>query len=120
MAFSSQTKPKVMFLCWDELKEGLDADSTVVIQEHENIVGKIVSIEEVDENYKYTLQSKEYPRDILVWGNSALNREMIFGDEGNKDFKPVKEGDKVRITYTGKYKTSQGGTGYGMRVEVDR
>ena len=118
MAFSSQTKPKVMFLCWGDLKEGLDAESTIVVKEHESITGKVVGIDEVDGNYKYTLQSKDYPRDILVWGNSALNREMLLDDE--EGFVPVKEGDKVRITYTGKYKTSQGGTGYGMRVEVDR
>ena len=124
MAYERQISTDVKFVDYGKLKEGHDKAYTIVIEEGKSLEGLIMDIREHD-TYKYTyrMKVKNEDMDILLLGNSSLNRQMKgigLNDEQMKIFSPVEVGNKVKITFNGMYPTDAGNKGYDITVEVDR
>lgn len=130
MAWEKQTKNDLYFVDWGELKENHNPDENIVVEEGCAVEGMVDRVKP-NENYGYTYllgntkvidkkeETIEEPdKQLLIKGNKSLNRQMMEDDAD--DFIPVKEGDEVRVWYTGEYTTEKGGTGYSMVVEVKR
>jgi hypothetical protein len=88
-------------------------EGSFVVEKDGSVEGHVTKISD-SEVYKkiYTLQVAGQPKPVVVTGKTLL----IKGMERNS----VKEGDLVRITYLGMFKTSKGKPGYNIKVEVDR
>jgi len=124
MAYERQISTDVKFVDYGKLKEGHDKAYTIVIEEGKSLEGLIMDIREHD-TYKYTyrMKVKNEDMDILLLGNSSLNRQMKgigLNDEQMKVFSPVEVGNKVKITFNGMYPTDAGNKGYDITIEVDR
>ena len=119
MVFQDQSTPDVKFVDWGELGEGHNDEQNIVVKEGEYIEGVINSIND-NPNYvkTYRLAVKGEEKEVLVKGCTKLNNEMGYGDKDN--IVPVVVGDRIRITYYGKYTTKGGTKGYDLRVAVDR
>lgn len=124
MPWQEQRNSNVKFVDWGELKEGHEKETCIVIKKGEKLQGLINSINQHDVfGYIYRLKVKDEELEILVTGSKALNRQMMgtgLTDEELEKFTPVKEGDKVRLTYNGMYTTKSGGKGYDITVAVNR
>ena len=140
MAFVEQRKGDIKFLDWGKLgayKDGTkhDAEEYVVLPEgNYYLEGILDRIAESAEHLGYIISdAKIYegnPKDekgkliekissnVYIKNNASLYFQMIEGN--SDDFIPVKEGDKIRFQFLGMYKTKKGGTGYGIKVLVDR
>ena len=110
MAWTSIQQDEVTFVAFG--KENAKQNS-LVIEKDAFIEGHVTKIAD-SETYKkiYTLKVAGQDKPVVITGKTLL----IKGMERNS----VKEGDLVRITYLGMFKTSKGKPGYNIRVEVDR
>jgi len=111
MAWTSrQVDEDVIFVAFgkENAKEG-----SLVVEAGGNIEGHVVQISN-STTYKkvYTLQVAGQPKKAVITGKTLLIKQM----ERNE----VKEGDLVRITFLGMFKTGKGKEGYNLRVEVNR
>ena len=121
--YERQIKTDVKFVDYGKLKEGHDKAYTIVIEEGKSMEGIITDIREHDTyRYTYRMKVKGEETDVLLLGNSSLNRQMKglgLNDEQMKVFNPVEVGNKVKITFNGMYST-ESGKGYDITIEVDR
>lgn len=110
MAWTSVKKDEVTFVAFG--KENAREDS-LVVETGNSLEGHVTKIT-TSETYKkvYTLEVAGQTKPVVVTGKTLLIKEM----ERNG----VKEGDLVKITYLGMFKTSKGKPGYNLKVEVDR
>jgi hypothetical protein len=126
MPWEEQETGGVILVDWGELKENHDKDNAIVVKENESIEGTITKIGSSEKyTHTYRLQVDGYEDDVMLLGNASLNRQMLgvnTKDEYNakEGFVPVKEGDYVRVTFTGMYKSGKGKPAYGVKVEVKR
>jgi len=141
MPFVEQRKSEMKFLDWGELGkykngEKHDEDEYVILPEGNfYLEGTLSNIAESAEHLGYIIRDaviyegsptdakhgkvvKKVKYPLYIGHKASLTRQMLEGEED--DFIPVKEGDKLRIQYTGTYKTKQGGTGIGTKVLVER
>jgi len=112
MAWTSrQENEDVVFVAFG--KENAKGDNTYLVEAGGSIEGHVTKIAN-SETYKkvYTLQVDGVEKKVVITGKTLLIKQM----ERNE----VKEGDLVRITYIGMFKTSRGKPGYNLKVEVDR
>ena len=110
MAWTSVQKDEVTFVAFG--KENA-RENSLVVETGNSIEGHVTKIT-TSETYKkvYTLEVAGQTKPVVVTGKTLLIKEM----ERNG----VKEGDLVKITYLGMFKTSKGKPGYNLKVEVDR
>lgn len=110
MAWTSVQKDEVTFVAFG--KENA-RENSLVVEKDGSIEGHVTKIT-TSETYKkvYTLEVAGQSKPVVITGKTLLIKEM----ERNK----VKEGDLVKITYLGMFKTSKGKPGYNLKVEVDR
>jgi len=112
MAWTSrQENEDVVFVAFG--KENAKGDNTLLVEAGGSIEGHVVKIVD-SETYKkvYTLKVEGLDKKAVITGKTLLIKQMERND--------VKEGDLVRITYIGMFKTSKGKPGYNLKVEVDR
>jgi ribosomal protein S17 len=111
MAWTSrQVDEDVIFVAFG--KENAKENS-LIVETGGTIEGHVVKIAD-SETYKkvYTLQVAGQTKRAVITGKTLLIKQM----ERNE----VKEGDLVRITFLGMFKTSKGKPGYNLKVEVNR
>jgi len=124
MSYQKQINADVKFVDYGKLKEGHDKAYTIVIEEGKSLEGLITDIRKhTTYEYTYRMKVKNEDMEILLLGNSSLNRQMKgtgLNDEQIKTFTPVDVGDKIKITFNGMYPTDAGNKGYDITVEVDR
>jgi hypothetical protein len=110
MAWTSVQKDEVTFVAFG--KENA-RENSLIVEKDGSIEGHVTKIT-TSETYKkvYTLEVAGQSKPVVITGKTLLIKEM----ERNK----VKEGDLVKITYLGMFKTSKGKPGYNLKVEVDR
>ena len=119
MAYSEQ-REELLFAVFgkEKVKQGQEANSFVV-DANESIEGIVLKITD-SEVYKkvYQLQIKDVDKPVVITGKTALIDLMGHGSKPT--IPPVNEGDLVRITYLGMYRTGKGKDAYKFKVEVDR
>lgn len=110
MAWTTVQKDEVTFVAFG--KENA-RENSLVVEKDGSIEGHVTKITE-SEQYKkvYTLKVAGQEKPVVITGKVLLIKEM----ERNN----VKEGDLIRITYLGMFKTNKGKPGYNLKVEVDR
>ena len=139
MVFVDQEHNEMKFLDYGKLGkykngEPHDADEYVVLpQDTHFFEGTLDKIAEKEDKLGYIFTDcKLYKGDptgkakvenafdfkVYVGNKSAIYRQMI--ESKKKNFIPAKEGDVIRLQYNGLYKTKKGGTGYAIRVLIDR
>jgi len=114
MAFQEQ-REEIIFVAFG--KENAKENSYIV-NEGEALEGLVEKIRD-SQMYKkvYQLRVKGVDKPLVITGKMGLVEQMGHGE---KQVEPVKEGDLVRITYIGMFKTGKGKDAYKFKVEVDR
>ena len=124
MSYERQISTDVKFVDYGKLKEGHDSTYTIVIEEGKSLEGLITDIREhTTYGYTYRMKVKGEDMEILLLGNSSLNKQMKgvgLNDEQMKTFNSVIAGNKIRLTYNGMYTAESGTKGYDITIEVDR
>jgi len=112
MAWTSrQENEDVVFVAFG--KENAKGDNNLIVEAGGSIEGHVTKIANSEVYTKvYTLKVAGLEKKAVITGKVLLIKQM----ERNE----VKEGDLVRITYVGMFKTSKGKPGYNLKVEVDR
>lgn len=118
MAWTEQ-REEILFVVFgkEKVKPGQEANSYVV-EEGKAVEGLVEKIRD-SATYKkvYQLRVKGVDKPLVMTGKTGLVEQMGHGE---KLVEPVKEGDLVRITYLGMFKTGKGKDAYNLRVEVYR
>lgn len=109
---------KVVFACFGK-KKAKDENSWI-IEEGKPIDMTVLKITETDKGYRYVYKCQvpgvEVP--VVLLGNASLNNGM---GRGAWDVKTVEEGDDIRLTWEGMYKSKKTGrSGYKIKIEVAR
>jgi hypothetical protein len=114
MAYQEQ-REEVIFVAFG--KEKARENSYVVLEGNtlEGIVEKIRDSQMYKKVYQFRVKGVDKP--VVVTGKQGLVEKMGHGES---PVEPVKEGDLVRITYIGMFKTGKGKDAYNFKVEVDR
>ncbi|RPI86148.1 MAG: hypothetical protein EHM34_00190 [Nitrosopumilales archaeon] len=118
MAFQEQ-REEILFVVFgkEKVKPGQETNSYVV-DEKQSIEGIIEKIRDSPQYKKvYQMRVKGVDKPLVITGKTGLVEQMGHGD---KVVYQVKEGDVVRITYLGMFKTGKGKDAYNLKVEVDR
>ena len=103
----------VFFSAWGESR----GDKSFVFEKGKEYDLTILEINE-SETYRYTYKAKidGIDKPIVLLGNASLNNGM---GRGSWDVKLVEEGDDIRITYEGMYKSKKTGkSGYKIKVQL--
>lgn len=126
MAWEEQQTGGVVTVAWGEYLPKHDPDTTILVEEGKSVEGTITTIgssERYPHTYRMNVDGQE--NEVMLLGNASLNRQMLGVDTkdefcAKEGFIPIKEGDYVRVTFTGFYKSSKGKKSYGVKVEVKR
>ena len=113
----------VKFIAWGKLssEQKQKANDYLLIKENEPVealVMRLSMIEKKDKDnktvfdYKYRLKVKDVDKEVIMWSNANIKRAQ----ENLK----IMEGERIRITYCGDYKTKFGKNGRNVKIEVDR
>jgi len=103
----------VLFSAWGESR----GDKSFVFEEGKPYDMTILEVTE-SETYRYTYKAKieGVDKPVVLLGNSSLNNGM---GRGAWDVKLVEEGEDIRVTYEGKYKSKKSGrSGYKIKIQV--
>ena len=107
---------EVYFGVWGE--ENKRDEKSFVFEEGKPYDVTMLSIRETDKGYRYIykVQVPNVDKPVLIFGNTSLNSAT---GRGSFDVKTIEEGDDIRITYEGKYKSKKTGrSGYKIKVQV--
>ncbi len=107
---------EVLFACFGEAKR--KNDKSFVLEEGKSYDMTVLEVKETDKGYRfvYKMQVVKVKLPVIFLGNSALNNG--FG-RGAWDVKTIEEGDDIRLTFQGMYKSKKtGNEGYKIKVEV--
>jgi len=115
-----EQKPKddeeVLFACFGEAKK--KNEKSFVLEEGKPYDMRVLDIKETDKGYRYVykVMIDKVKLPVVLLGNASLNNG--FG-RGAWDVATVEEGDDVRLTYLGMYKSKKTGrSGYKIKIEV--
>ncbi len=107
---------EVLFACFGEAKK--KNDKSFVLEEGKPYEMTILEVNETDKGYRYVykVQIPKVKLPVILLGNASLNNG--FG-RGAWDVKTIEEGDDIRLTYQGMYKSKKTGReGYKIKIEV--
>lgn len=107
---------EVLFACFGEAKK--KNDKSFVLEEGKPYDMTVLDVKETDKGYRfvYKVQIPKVKLPVILLGNASLNNG--FG-RGAWDVKTVEEGDDIRLTYQGMYKSKKTGReGYKIKIEV--
>ena len=113
---SEEDDEEILWGCWGIEKKR--DDQSFVFEEGKTYDLTILEIKETEKNYRYIYktQVKGADKPVLLVGNTTLNNSFGFG---KWDVEAIEEGDKVQVTYQGKYKSKKTGfSGYKIKVGV--
>jgi len=114
MAFTEQ-REEIIFVAFGKEKA---KQNSYIVEEGKSVEGILLKVTDSPMYKKvYQLQVKGVDKPLVITGKTALNEQMGYG---TKDVPQVKEGDLIRITYLGMYRTGKGKDAYKFKVEVDR
>jgi hypothetical protein len=123
MAFVSQS-PSGKFVAWGKKKA---KENSLVVEAEDNLTGEVVKIKDSPKYGKIIELNVKGEKDpVIVLGTTILNRQLGYKrkDKSWVEDKSAKfivgEGDKIRITFLGMIKSSNGNDTYNFEIEVDR
>lgn len=112
----SKDDEEVLFACFGEAKK--KNDKSFILEEGKAYDMTILEIKETDKGYRfiYKVQIPKVKLPVILLGNTSLNNG--FG-RGAWDVKTIEEGDDIRLTYQGMYKSKKTGReGYKIKIEL--
>lgn len=107
---------EVLFACYGEAKK--KNDKSFVLEEGKPYDMTVLDVKETDKGYRfvYKVQIPKVKLAVILLGNTSLNNGM---GRGAWDVKTVEEGDDIRVTFQGMYKSKKTKReGYKIKVEV--
>lgn len=111
----TEQREEVVFVSFGEKNA---KPGSYIVKENEAIEGLILKVIDSPMYKKvYQLQIKGSDKPHVITGKTSLIEQM---GHGTKNVTPVKEGDLVRITYLGMFKTGKGKDAYKFKVEVGK
>lgn len=115
MAFQ-ELREEVVFVAFGKEKA---KSNSYVVDLNQSIEGIVEKIRDSTMYKKvYQLRVKGVDKPVVITGKVGLVEQMGHGDKIIPN--PVKEGDLIRITYLGMFKTGKGKDAYNFKVEVDK
>lgn len=102
----------VLFVAFGKLNEKHDKKTQYLVKEGETIEGVVLECKDTEKNYKKILKvnAKGVDKPLLILGKTNLVEKLNAGE--------VKEGDLIRLTFTGIVKTNKGYNCYTFELAV--